>query len=342
MSKPLHGILWLEKIENEIVPVGRRPSRDVGVGDLPDGKLEIHYLANADQALAFCIGVAQAGRNALTAVQGRGDVAMCVLLIRADELRPQTDDMEELIPLIAHSPVTKSQAKVTWETALDRFHSQAPNWLGNFKRINVIAQSPERLALLVRYYRWPDSEPVIQKSGVHRIDFIKDGDGLIAEWGISNMRAVDKMSPERARKWQQEAFETALRYGGREFDGNIRFPVNGELSSFIVDIAPSLSALNQLDFRAEQTEADKDRRTDPQVMRIAKALSKGATVLGRQPTKLQYPDGRTIEVSDRKFGVLLDFGAVEISGTGTERQYSYVGGDGFPTAASGKENELKI
>lgn len=88
--------------------------------------------------------------------------------------------MDELIPLITHSPFTRQRAKLTWETTLDGLESQAPNSLGNFKRINIIAQTPERLTLLVRYYRWPDSEPVIQKAGTERSYAYVGGEGFAA------------------------------------------------------------------------------------------------------------------------------------------------------------------
>jgi hypothetical protein len=86
MPTSIHGLFWLAKTEIGIIPVDASNGEGVieAVSDLPDVRMEFHWLASKQAADGFRIGVERVGRNAVSAIQGIGGVDGGVLLGYSD------------------------------------------------------------------------------------------------------------------------------------------------------------------------------------------------------------------------------------------------------------------
>jgi hypothetical protein len=173
-----------------------------------------------------------------------------------------------------------------------------------------------------RYLRWPNQTDGIKGAVEQTIAVRHDHGDRFVEWQLSNLRAINTFDAADQKAYVAEIYAMALPFGGREYDGNIRFRCEDDIVKVLEALAPLFGRMNQVDYRAEREQAVRLVERDPVVKRIAKALAGGSRIISRHPTQMRHPGGKTAGVPEGKFDTMIEIGMVVASAAGKEIAYS--------------------
>lgn len=307
-GKPaLHGLGWLSARNGGLAFVAAPDDAAISSpAELGEGRYELHWFATSSNAGSFVKGVAAAGRNAVTATAGEGAVDSAVLVHRADEEPLPASDLDEAVPLVVHSSPSSRRAYLRWKVHEASVMALARSRSSSIKPVHVTEMSEDRLRVRSTYQNWfhyPD--PEIRTAGdMHlSVETVGGRDAIV----------LAKNAFPLSRTFSQgfaESFSAIVTAaGGSQTDEQVSFPVRQSLADELERLWRAFASMWKLEIEAEKAFSRQKVRTDPENVRIARALSRGATL--SEKGVLSMPDGRVRTIPRLRIGDMVSVGMID-------------------------------
>lgn len=249
MTSMLHNVGWLVTGEDGRLALTDKPHENALTSphQLGEGRYEIHWMADNNQALGFCIGLAVGGRNAVTGTVGQGRVAQAVLVHKADEQPSAANSLSEAVPFIEHASATKRRAVVKWEKHVDNLLSVASQRHASAMPVYIQEETEDHLKLKVAFRFWYH-RPHLQNGMDYHVQVMMEAGSPVLVFSDHRYLISDALVGE----FRERYVEKLKTINGWLEGNNVKVRVGETLLQTFEDIEPILAELGKLDYEAQQ------------------------------------------------------------------------------------------